>query len=102
MADDSVQLRLFEGREVEAATYRATGAVELPGLDGLEYRETTYLLIEARCTEIKFKPLSKDDPELLTREHTLTVERARTFPDRFEAARILEGLASAVPPGDER
>jgi hypothetical protein len=101
MPTDRHQLRLFEGHDVEGATYRLTGGCDVD-LPGLEWHGKVVLLIEAECDEVTFKALSKDDPDLLQRQHTLKTVRSIVYPDEFEARRMLEGLAPAVPPGDAR
>jgi hypothetical protein len=95
------QLRLFEGHDVEAATYRLTGSAEVDE-PGLAWRERRFLLVEVEVDEVTFKPFSKDDPDLLGRHHTLKVVRSAVFDDPLEADRILAGLAATLPPGDAR
>ncbi len=101
MARDPDQLRLFEGRDVEAASYRLTGPADVPR-PGLEWRERAFLLVEVEVDEVTFKPISKEDPDLLGRHHTLKVVRSAVFDDPLEADRILAGLATTLPPGDNR
>jgi hypothetical protein len=95
------QLRLFEGRDVEAATYTIHGPFEIDR-PGLEWHERVFLLVEVEVDEVKFKALSKDDPELLARAHSAQVVRSAVFDDPLEADRILAGLATTLPPGDTR
>lgn len=96
------QLRLFEGHKVAGATYRVAGQVDVD-LPGMTPGATCFLLVEVRCEEVTFGPLNKKEPEAgLGRRHSLVVDRAVVFEDEFEARRVLEGLADALPPGDER
>lgn len=98
---DPTQLRLFEGHDVEAATYTIHGPIEIDR-PGLEWHERIFLLVEAEVDQVTFKALSKDDPELLCRAHTAQVVRSVVFDDPLEADRILAGLATTLPPGDTR
>jgi hypothetical protein len=98
---DPDQMRLFEGEPVDLASYKITGPVDVPLL-GLRRTEKVFLVIEAECEEITFGPADKKEPEHgVVRRHALKVNRAAAV-DSFEAMRILEGLADALPPGDDR
>ena len=92
MRRDPSQLELFEDLEVRVHRYRLKGDADA-ALGPLAYRDRRYLVVEVQCDEVKFKAADADLPDLLAREHTLSVLQAAEHPDPLAAAMLLAGRA---------
>lgn len=75
MADDLMDLPLFDGRRPDDADYRLTGSVSLDPPVGrpMHNDETIYAVVELSVTDVNHKSRAKKGT--LTRKHVLQVQR---------------------------